>query len=287
MPLAESLERWSFWEKRVDELCALCESGRPPEMTEELTSLSEELDSLEQRLLLSKPDDRQGAVVVVQPTQHQKENDHRWALELARMYRFYAERQRLRVDGFLPDDYDNIPLSSRVYTLVLKGPFAYGLLQGETGLHRLLGASEREGASARVDVWPDTEALLQPPIPLEEIRLEAVRGRSYLGARLFNYTSSMIRVTHLPTGLVLYWGETRSQLRNRDWVMKLLRIMIKQRQERSEARLLRTYSMGEQPFVRDHQLGLEDGDPVSVLCGQIDPFVRAYLRRPLEVLRLG
>jgi peptide chain release factor 2 len=214
---------------------------------------------------------------------------------LMRMYLRWCERSGLKAEvvDLLPGEEAGI----KSVTIEVSGEYAYGHLRGETGVHRLIRISpfdasrRRQTSFAAVHVAPeidDVEVIIRE----DEVRVDVFRS-SGPGGQGVNTADSAVRVTHLPTGLVVQCQNERSQLRNRDTAMRILRSRLyeiaekKQRAELSEltgakkeiafGNQIRTYTLHPDQRIKDHRTGVEIGNVDAVMDGEIDPFIKAYL----------
>jgi peptide chain release factor 2 len=266
------------------------------ELEPEVASLQEQLSDLELRVTLSGPDDAKNAFLRIHAGAGGTDSCD-WAGMLLRMYRRYIERKGL--EGEVIDILPNEEAGIRSATVRVTGPYAYGWLKCEIGVHRLVRISpfdaqhRRHTSFASADVMPEAEDV-EVEVRDEDLRIDVFRA-SGKGGQHVNVTDSAVRITHLPTGVVVSCQNERSQHQNRAMAMKVLRAKLRRLKEleREEelARLygekgeiawgnqIRSYTL--QPFqlVKDHRTGLEEGNVQAVLDGRIDPFVRACLRR--------
>lgn len=252
------------------------------------------VEDLEMELLLSGPYDRGEAIVSIHPGAGGTESQD-WASMLLRMYRRWAERRGFKVD--LLDLLEGDEAGIKSATFALKGPNAYGLLHAEKGVHRLVrispfdASSRRHTSFASVDVLPDLPEEAIPILP-EDLRIDTYRS-SGAGGQHVNKTESAIRITHLPTGIVVACQNERSQFANRDTAMHILRgrlaeVAAEQR-ERELAALrgqigdigfgnqIRSYVFQPYSMVKDHRTGTEVGNVQGVMDGEIDPFISSFL----------
>jgi peptide chain release factor 2 len=272
-----------------------------PELAEELAgetaALGIEVDALELAATLSGPYDDSDAILVV----HSGEGGidaQDWASMLTRMYVRWAERRGLKAEVL--DTTDGEEAGIKNATVEVRGSRAYGYAKAEAGSHRLVRLSpfdqahRRHTAFALVEVLP--EIADDPDIQLneDEIRMDTYRA-SGAGGQHVNKTSSAVRLTHLPTGIVVTCQNERSQIQNRETAMKILRARLVERKMRAEAeersRLkgehtaagfgnrIRSYVLHPYTQVTDHRTDLSIGDAQAVLDGEIDPFIDAYLHQ--------
>lgn len=256
--------------------------------------LRQSLDEFELKLMLSGPHDAKAAVLSIHPGAGGTESQD-WAQMLMRMYLRWCERRGFRADvvDLLPGEEAGI----KSVTIEVTGEYAYGLLKGEAGVHRLVRISpfdasrRRQTSFASVSVMPEVDDV-EVVIREEEIRVDVFRS-SGPGGQGVNTADSAVRITHLPTGIVVQCQNERSQLRNRDTAMRILRARLyelaqkKQREELAElmgekkeiafGSQIRSYTFHPYQLVKDHRTGVEVGNVEAVMDGEIDPFIRAYL----------
>ena len=216
---------------------------------------------------------------------------------LSRMYQRYAERKGFSIEVLDFLDGDEAGLKS--ITLQINGENAYGLLKSEHGVHRLVrispfnAAGKRQTSFSSCDVMPDIEEDVDVEINDDDIRIDTYRS-SGAGGQHINKTSSAIRITHLPTGIVVQCQNERSQFQNKDKAMQMLKAklyLLKKQQNaektadiRGEVRdinfgsQIRSYVMQPYTMVKDLRTGFETGNVDAVLDGNLDPFIGAYLR---------
>jgi len=220
-----------------------------------------------------------------------------WVDMLARMYGRWAERH-----GYEWEMIDHTPgdeAGSRGITASIAGDHAYGRLKGERGVHRLVrispfdAASRRHTSFASVDVMPEVEENDDVQINAEDLRIDTFRATG-AGGQHVNKTDSAVRITHIPTGIVVSCQNERSQHRNRASAMRVLtaRLLARQRQEQDEklaelrgeqteiawGHQIRSYVLHPYQMVKDHRTGHETGNTAAVLDGEIDELLEAYLR---------
>lgn len=302
----------------VDEMNALKATQEDLEITLELaaeendTDLFREADAgcvrqqaaigkFELELMLSGPYDKSNAILELHPGAGGTESQD-WALILYRMYIRWAEDRGFKVEvvDYLPGDEAGLKSA----TLMIKGHNAYGYLLAEKGVHRLVRISpfdasgRRHTSFASVDVIPEIDDEIDIDIRTEDLRVDTFRSTG-AGGQHVNTTDSAVRITHLPSGIVVSCQSERSQIQNRAVAMSLLkaRLYEKRRQEQ-EAELaqirgeqkdiawgsqIRSYVFHPYSMVKDHRTGHESGNVQAVVDGDLDGFVNAYLRWQLAI----
>jgi peptide chain release factor 2 len=259
--------------------------------------LKTELEEFELKIMLSAPHDSKAAILSIHPGAGGTESQD-WAQMLMRMYLRWCERA-----GFKAEVVDLLPgeeAGIKSATIEVTGEYAYGYLKGEAGVHRLVrispfDASKRRHTSfAQVDVAPLVEGDVDVDIDESEIRVDTYRA-SGAGGQHVNKTDSAVRITHIPTGVVVQCQNERSQAQNKAVAMQLLRSKLIELEERKRAEELakergevkdvawgsqiRSYFLHPDQRVKDHRTGHESGDTQRVLDGDIDDFVRDFLNK--------
>ncbi len=291
----------------AEDLQALLELAEemPPEEREtlqaELTSLERtierRLSDLELQAKLSRPEDACHAYVAIQAGEGGTDAAD-WAQMLLRMYQRWAERRGFETE--LLELSEGEAAGIRNATLLVKGDYAYGYLKGETGVHRLIrispfdSAGRRHTSFAAVDVTPEVGEELAIEVDFEKDVREDTFRASGAGGQHVNKTSSAIRLTHLPTGVVVQCQNERSQHKNRAaarkmLIAKLYQLEQEKREQEAAARrgskskigfggeTVRNYVLHPEQFVKDTRTGLKTGNPQAVLDGELDRFLEAYL----------
>jgi len=260
-----------------------------------LTGLEKKLRTLELDLKLSGPDDDKNALLSIHPGAGGTESQD-WAEMLLRMYLRYAEARGYEVELLSRLDGEEAGLKSAEFAV--RGTNAYGYLQGEAGVHRLVrispydAASRRHTSFASVDVYPEIEDDVEIEIEDKDLRIDTYRA-SGAGGQHVNKTDSAVRMTHLPTNTVVACQNERSQHKNRAMAMKMLRaklydLEMKKRQAEQDARegekmtnawgsQIRSYVLHPYRMVKDHRTDTEVGNADRVLDGDLDPFIEAWL----------
>ncbi len=265
-----------------------------PEIQQGLAQLGEDLEAFELKVILSGPQDRKNAILSIHPGAGGTESQD-WAQMLMRMYLRWAERAGFKAE--VVDLLAGEEAGIKSATIEISGECAYGYLKGETGVHRLIrispfDASRRRHTSfASVAVIPEVEDV-EVVVKDEEIRVDVYRS-SGPGGQGVNTADSAVRITHLPTGIVVACQNERSQLRNRDTAMRILKARLFQLYEKKQKEELadltgekkeiafgsqiRTYTFHPYQIIKDHRTGLEMGNVEGVMDGGLDPFIRAFL----------
>jgi peptide chain release factor 2 len=269
--------------------------GLADEVDAQLASIEQRLATLEEARLFSGRYDAGDAVVTVRSGAGGTDSQD-WAEMLLRMYLRWAERRGFEVEMKEASPGEEAGLKSA--TFIARGENAYGLFAAERGVHRLVRISpfdaqkRRHTAFAQVDVAPLVDDDVEVDIDEEDLRVDTYRA-SGAGGQHVNKTDSAVRITHLPTGIVVQCQNERSQAQNKATAMRLLRARLLEEQERKQAEELaaergeqkaaewgsqiRSYTLHPSTRVKDHRTGHEVGDAQRVLDGDLDGFVREYL----------
>lgn len=275
-----------------------------PQMAQEFETALQDLQAKLQRyelsLLLNGPYDHNNAIVEIHPGAGGTESQD-WGDMLLRMYMRWAEQHQFGVETIDYQAGEDVGIKS--VTLLIKGPNAYGYLRSEKGVHRLVRLSpfdsnnRRHTTFASVDVMPELDETVNVAINSEDLRVDVYRA-SGAGGQHVNKTSSAVRITHLPTGIVTASQAERSQLLNRQMAMKMLKAKLYQRKLDEKAKQkaeiqgeqadiswgsqIRSYVFQPYTMVKDHRTGYETGNGQAVLDGDLDPFINAYLQLQLK-----
>ncbi|HEX6972025.1 MAG TPA: peptide chain release factor 2 [Limnochordia bacterium] len=301
------IERWEALQRSHEDALVFAELAAEeddPSALEEAAAATDALEAAvhraELQALLSGEHDPNNAILAIHPGAGGTEAQD-WAEMLLRMYTRWAERRRFGVEtlDYLAGDEAGI----KSVTLLIKGENAYGYLKAEKGVHRLVRISpfdasgRRHTSFASVDVLPEVTETDEIEIDPSELRIDTYRS-SGAGGQHVNKTESAIRITHLPTGIVVTCQSERSQHANREAAMGILRARLlerrlaeRQRQieelrgEQSEiawGSQIRSYVFCPYTLVKDHRTGHETANVDAVMDGEIDPFIEAYLERSLK-----
>ncbi|RLA87634.1 MAG: peptide chain release factor 2 [Deltaproteobacteria bacterium] len=305
--LSQILEHWQTQQQKFEEIDILLQLAVEEEDEQALEEVATELAAqekamrqLELEVLLSGPDDNKNAIVTIHAGAGGTEAQD-WTGMLLRMYLRYAERKGLKTELFdlLPGDEAGV----KSVTFEAVGPYAYGYLKAESGIHRLVRISpfdaggRRHTSFAAVFVYPEADDSIDIEISAKDLRIDTFRS-SGAGGQHVNKTSSAVRITHIPTGIVVSMQNERSQHRNRDLAMKVLKSRLyeieqRKRQEKVQEVLdsqkdiawgsqIRSYVLQPYRLVKDHRTKHEEGNVDLVLDGDLDPFIEAYLLNPGE-----
>jgi len=286
--------------RRISDLDAYFELGREGEnvsadLRREIGSLRERVEKLETETLLSGENDARNAIVTIHPGAGGTESQD-WAEMLLRMYMRWAERQGFQtvLNDYQPGEEAGIKSA----TFTVTGDYAYGLLTSEIGVHRLVRmspfdqAKRRHTSFASVFVSPEIDESIQVDIKPEDLRVDTYRSGGK-GGQHVNTTDSAVRITHLPTNIVVSCQNERSQHKNRERAMSMLRSRIYEfelEKKRAASKKIedskldidfgsqiRSYVLAPYRMVKDVRTRMEMGDVDRLLDGDLQPFIRAYL----------
>jgi peptide chain release factor 2 len=286
--------------KKLDDLGVLLEWAAQGEdisadLERALDALESEVDAGEIKKMLGGAHDRVNAIVTVHPGAGGTESQD-WAEMLLRMYLKWAERRGFKREVLDYQPGEEAGIKSATFTVT--GEYAFGLLTAEAGVHRLVRispfdqAARRHTSFASVYVWPDIEEEIDIEIPEKDLRIDTYRS-SGAGGQHVNVTDSAVRLTHLPTGIVVSCQNERSQHKNRDVAMKVLKARLyDMKQKEQQAKLeqisgakkeiafgnqIRSYVLQPYQMIKDHRTKHQVGDVQRVLDGDLDQFIRTYL----------
>ncbi len=273
------------------------DEGLAADLEGEAAKLERSLEGFELQTMLQGPDDGRDAILTIHPGAGGTESQD-WAEMLMRMYVRWAERRGFEVTILDLQQGEEAGIKSA--TIEIKGEYAYGFLKAEKGVHRLVRISpydsqaRRHTSFASVFVYPDVDDTIEIDLREEDIKMDVFRA-SGAGGQHVNKTSSAVRLTHIPTGTVVSCQQERSQFKNRDVAMKMLRAALYQKkleeQEAAKAALeatkgensfgsqIRSYVFQPYTMVNDHRTEVKLTDVQKVMDGDLDEFIQAYLKR--------
>lgn len=302
--LQEKKDIWEQYEREFEELETFAEllsmeddRALEKEFYTRAESLKENIEERRVMLLLDEEHDEADAILSVHAGAGGLDSQD-WAEMLYRMYLRWAERRNFNVQALETSQGDEAGIKSG--TVLVRGEFAYGLLKCERGVHRLVRispfdtAKRRHTSFASVSVSPDLPKDVEVEIDTEDLRIDTFRSGG-AGGQYVNMTDSAVRITHIPTGIVVSCQNERSQHMNREVAMQILRgrlfeKMLQERQERLESiqgekkeigwgSQIRSYVFHPYTLVKDHRTNVEKGNVQAVIDGDIDEFIFTELRR--------
>ncbi len=301
--LREKIDQWQELNQKTEDAKILAEmafeendKGTLKEVEKDINILEEETKGLELLALLGDPDDRQNAIVAINAGAGGTEAQD-WVEMLFRMFTRWSEERgfQTQVIDYLPGDEAGI----KNVTFTVTGPYVYGYLKSEHGIHRMVRISpfdatgRRHTSFASVSVIPEVNTDIKIEIDEKDLRIDAFRA-SGPGGQHVNKTSSAIRITHSPTGIVVQCQNEKSQHRNREMAMKVLKARLynlekdkldQKKQEMHESQQdiswgsqIRSYVFNPYRMVKDHRTNVEVGNVERVMGGDINMFIDAYLK---------
>ncbi|MFA5355066.1 MAG: peptide chain release factor 2, partial [Thermodesulfovibrionales bacterium] len=294
-PVETAIDRISYLE---ESLTSLSEEERElflGDIQQEGEALRAELEEIEMKLLLSGEVDRNNAIVTIHPGAGGTESQD-WAQMLMRMYLRWAEKRGFQTE--IVDLQAGDEAGIKGVTFTVSGPYAYGYIKAEAGIHRLVRISPFDAAKRRhtsfsaVLVYPEVDDDIKIDIREEDLKMDTFRS-SGAGGQHVNKVSSAVRLTHIPTGIIVACQTERSQHRNREVAMKILKsriydITLKEKEKKMDdiigdkkeiswGNQIRSYVLQPYRLVKDHRTGIEMGNVDAVLDGEIDSFIKGYL----------
>ena len=271
-----------------------------PEIQKGLLKIEKDFRQFETQLLLNQPYDRDNAIITLLAGAGGTDAQD-WAEMLMRMYMRWSEKKGYSIE--LVDMSQGEEAGIKSATLLISGPYAYGYLKAEKGVHRLVrispfnANSKRQTSFAALEVMPDVSEDLTVDIRPEDLRVDTYRA-SGAGGQHINKTDSAVRITHTPTGIVVQCQSNRSQIMNREMAMRLLVARLYQlMQEQHEQELaklkgvhkdvawgnqIRSYVFHPYSMVKDHRTDTETSQVQDVMDGDLDMFIEAYLKKNIR-----
>ncbi|MBN1847339.1 MAG: peptide chain release factor 2 [Deltaproteobacteria bacterium] len=301
--MRENIEQWDKFHQQVEDARLLAEmafeendASTLKDVEQDVTQLEKEIQQLEMRSLLGGPDDQRNAIIAINAGAGGTEAQD-WVEMLFRMYLRWCESHDM--DSSVLDYLAGEEAGVKNVTFTVNGPYAYGYLKSEHGIHRMVRVSpfdatgRRHTSFASVSVLPEVGTDIEIIVDEKDLRIDTFRA-SGPGGQHVNKTSSAIRITHLPTNIVVQCQNEKSQHRNKEMAMKVLRARLyeierekqeKVKQERHQNQKeiawgsqIRSYVFNPYRLVKDHRTNVEVGNLERVMDGDIDMFIDAYLR---------
>ncbi len=279
----------------MSEIVEDCDGESIKSLMEEASEVSRKIDELEFKCILSDEADKNSAIVSINAGAGGTESCD-WAGMLQRMYLRWSEEHDHKVEVV---DQLNAEAGIKSVTFIVKGDYAYGYLKAEIGVHRLVRISpfdsnkRRHTSFASVDVIPDIDKNIKVEINENDIKIDTYRA-SGAGGQHVNVTDSAVRITHMPTGTVVQCQKERSQHKNKDTAMKLLKARLYELERRRQSEdimqsygdkkrvewgsQIRSYVLHPYKMVKDHRTGEETSNAEKVLDGDLDRFIERYLK---------
>ena len=300
--ISHQIEKFTALEKDLEDSQILLELGEEEsdqesikEVGELIKGLDKRLKKLSMELILSGQDDANNAIISINAGAGGTEAQD-WAEMLFRMYLRYVEQKGFESEIIDYQPGDEAGMKSTTFTV--NGAYAYGYLKTETGVHRLVRISpfnaggKRHTSFASVFVYPELDSEIVVDIEEKDIRVDVFRA-SGAGGQHVNKTSSAVRLTHLPSGIVVQCQQEKSQHRNKDLAMKVLKARLYQREKQKQddklqeihdgkddiawGSQIRSYILHPYQMVKDHRIDLDVGNVQAVLDGHLDPFIEGVL----------
>lgn len=301
--LKDSLEQYQRISTQYEDMTLLCQMGMDeddesvyPEVKASLDEINREIEQLELSLMLSGEYDANPAILTLHAGAGGTEAQD-WCQMLLRMYVRWAEKHNCKLEtmDFLAGDEAGVKSA----TIRVVGHNAYGYLKAEKGVHRLVRISpfdsnaRRHTSFAAVDVMPEIDDTVEVNINMADVKVDTYRA-SGAGGQHINKTDSAVRMTHMPTGIIVQCQSERSQIQNREYCMRVLRTKLFELERKKQADVLneiggeyhaiewgsqiRSYVFHPYNMVKDHRTNAETGNVQAVMDGEIDLFVEAYLK---------
>lgn len=301
--LRTQIEPWQKLVQRIHdaiELDELEDEDFLPELEQEVNILAETVEKMSFKAMLSGPYANEDAILAIHAGAGGTDSQD-WAEMLERMYIRWSEQNHYKVEILERMDGEEAGIKS--VTMSIRGDYAYGYLRSEQGVHRLVrlspfdAANRRHTSFAKVELWPDIQEDIDIEIKESDLRIDTYRA-SGAGGQHVQKNDTAVRMTHLPTGIVVQCQNQRSQLQNRERALQMLKARLfeieRQKQEAELAQLkgenvdagwgnqIRSYVLHPYQMVKDHRTSFEVGNPTSVLDGNLNDFMEAYLRAKID-----
>lgn len=297
--LKNEIDRWQNIANRINdalELATLGDNSLQDELSKEVDSLSEIIQRMELQALLSGSYDRENAILAIHAGEGGTEAQD-WADMLKRMYLRWAEQNGYKVEAL--DESPGEEAGIKSVLLSIKGEYAYGYLQSELGVHRLVrlspfdAANRRHTSFAKAELWPDIQGDIDIEVNEKDLKIDTYRAGG-AGGQNVQKNDTAVRITHLPSGIVVQCQNERSQKQNRERAIQILKARLfeieRQKQEAQLSALkgdnmdagfgsqIRSYVLHPYKMVKDLRTGHETGNTSAVLDGRLNDFMDAYLR---------
>ena len=298
--LRNEINAYEELKKRTEdtlELLEIAEDSMVDELDRDTVKIESQVDRLELKTLLSGKYDRGNALLAIHAGAGGTDSQD-WAEMLERMYLRWAERHNYQID--ILDRTDGEEAGIKSVTISVRGNLAYGYLRPEKGVHRLVrlspfdAAHRRHTSFALVEVLPEMDDMDEIQVPAEDIKIDVYKS-SGAGGQSVQKNATAVRLTHIPSGMVVTCQNERSQMQNRENAMRVLKarlLAVKQAEQDekiSELRgeytkaewgsQIRSYVLHPYQLVKDHRTDFEMGNTQAVLDGELDPFIEAFLRK--------
>jgi peptide chain release factor 2 len=303
--LKNEVDRWQALANRINdalELAQLDDASLEADLTKEVDSLAAIVERMALQALLSGPYDNENAILAIHAGAGGTDSQD-WAQMLERMYIRWAEENAYKVEILERMEGEEAGIKS--ITMSIKGEYAYGYLQSEQGVHRLVrlspfdAANRRHTSFTKVELWPDIQGQIDIEVNEKDLKVDTYRAGG-AGGQHVQKNDTAVRMTHLPTGIVVQCQNQRSQMQNRERALQILKArlfeMEHKKQEEQLAELkgenvdagwgnqIRSYVLHPYQMVKDHRTDYETGNTGAVLDGRLNEFMDAYLRWKVEKL---
>jgi len=301
--LRSQVTPWFELRARIEDALELAElegDDLADDLAEEIEKLTPMVERMSFQAMLSGPYDDEDAIIAIHAGAGGTDSQD-WAEMLERMYIRWAEQSGYTVELIDRSDGDEAGIKS--VTLSVRGNYAYGYLRSEQGVHRLVrlspfdSASRRHTSFSKLELWPDIQEDIDIEVKESDIRIDTYRA-SGAGGQHVQKNDTAVRLTHIPTGVVVQCQNQRSQSQNRDRAMQILKArLFEEERKKQEAELaalkgenvdagwgnqIRSYVLHPYQMVKDHRTNFEDGNTSAVLDGRLTPFMEAYLRADID-----
>lgn len=297
--IRDGIEPWQRLESRINdalELARFDDDSLEDEINQEVKALTELVEKMSVQALLSGAYDNENAILAIHAGAGGTDSQD-WGQMLERMYLRWAEQNGYKVDIIERMEGEEAGIKS--VTMSIKGPYAYGYLRSEQGVHRLVrlspfdAASRRHTSFVKVELWPDIQGQIDIEVNEKDLRIDTYRAGG-AGGQHMQKNDTAVRITHIPTGIVVQCQNERSQAQNRERALQILKArLFELERQKNEAKLaelkgdnvnaewgnqIRSYVLHPYQLVKDHRTNFEVGNTGAVLDGRLNEFMEAYLR---------